>query len=355
MALVYLVTNTVNGKRYIGYTSRTLDYRKYTHLWAARSKKYNKQVFTRAIRKYGEDAFHFETLQDGLSLSQATRLEAQLILDADPEYNVARGPQKASGSKWDKIRRERTVPKLKASWTPARKAEHSQKFRGVKKPPHVIQAMLAGCDRRKKVICLDDGLVHESILAAAAYYNISKKGISEACCGRGLSANGKYFAHYHDGFMDADRLAKLSVLKAKKANRCVNSAKVRSRPVICVTDGRWHTSGRAAAKAYGVHASAIMYFCQTGGQSKSGLRFMYADQGKPVEKQPIAPEVRMKSIQALRRSTDSRKKKIRNLDDGIVYESVTAAGKALSRSSGDISATIQRNGRCAGKRLAYAA
>jgi len=341
MPIVYMATNVINGKRYIGATKHSLDHRRNHHLSAARRTTHGCRVFGSAIRKYGNAAFSWSILSTHETIDDMISAEIEAIKVLCPEYNMTAGGKGLIG----------------LARTPEWTAKAAASNRGKKRTPEQIAKIKAANKSKnyKKIICLDDGLIHESILAAAAYYNISKKGISEACCGRGLSANGKYFAHYHDGFMDADRLAKLSVLQAKKANRCVNSAKVRSRPVICVTDGRWHASGRAAAKAYGVHASAIMYFCQTGGQSKSGLRFMYADQGKPVERQPIAPEVRMKSIQALRKSTDSRKKKIRNLDDGIVYESVTAAGKALSRSSGDISATIQRNGRCAGKRLAYAA
>ena len=57
--IVYCYTNKLNGKKYIGITSRSLDEREKSHLYEA----YNKNLstynvpFKRAIRKYGIDNF----------------------------------------------------------------------------------------------------------------------------------------------------------------------------------------------------------------------------------------------------------------------------------------------------------
>lgn len=341
MPIIYQALNTVNGKRYIGATKHSLSHRRYQHLSTARGKKPGCRVFAAAIRKYGSKAFHWSVLSTHATIEEMIQAEVAAIKRLRPEYNMTAGGKGLIG----------------LARTPEWTAKAAASNRGKKRSPEQIANMLAVRDISKfykAVICLDDGVVHESILTAAAYYGISKKGISEVCCGRGLSTNGKHFCHYRADFSEAERPQLLADIAHRKQRQHDGSAKVRSRPVICLNDSKRYPSGISAAKAYGLHASGIMYFCQTGGKTKSGLRFMYADQEKPVEKMYIDPRERIASITALRRSTDSRKKRIYNLDDDIFYESVSAAGRALGRSSGLIAAAIQRRGRCGGKRLAYA-
>ena len=59
MAIVYKITNTVNGKIYIGYTSKTLEERWKRHISFCKT---NKCFFASRIRKYGAAAFKTEVL-----------------------------------------------------------------------------------------------------------------------------------------------------------------------------------------------------------------------------------------------------------------------------------------------------
>lgn len=58
--IVYLATNTLNGKRYIGATKGTLKERRRRHRWEAKNRPYCR-VFHAALRKYGEAAFYQTT------------------------------------------------------------------------------------------------------------------------------------------------------------------------------------------------------------------------------------------------------------------------------------------------------
>lgn len=57
--LIYCATNTVNGKRYVGYTS-DFSTRRYKHEWLAANNP--RTHFHKAIRKYGIQAFEWEIL-----------------------------------------------------------------------------------------------------------------------------------------------------------------------------------------------------------------------------------------------------------------------------------------------------
>lgn len=61
VAKIYKITNTVNNKVYIGYTSQTVQNRWLKHV----SDSFSKQTkLARAIRKYGRDSFMLETLYE---------------------------------------------------------------------------------------------------------------------------------------------------------------------------------------------------------------------------------------------------------------------------------------------------
>lgn len=63
MAIVYLLTNKINGKRYVGKTTRLLEIRWQGHVGSARRGD-SDMLVCRAIRKYGPDAFDRMVLEE---------------------------------------------------------------------------------------------------------------------------------------------------------------------------------------------------------------------------------------------------------------------------------------------------
>lgn len=89
---VYVHTNTANGKRYVGITSKA----KVEHRWnSGRGYKENPHFYS-AIEKYGWDNFTHTVLYDNLTELQAKDMERKLIqewktMDTKFGYNMTTG------------------------------------------------------------------------------------------------------------------------------------------------------------------------------------------------------------------------------------------------------------------------
>lgn len=96
---IYKVTNTINGKIYIGKTSQFKE-RKWQH-----ERCYEKEDcrFHRAIKYYGKEKFNWEIIDEANSLEEAYELEKKYIKEFNSYhpngYNMTKGG--AGGSMWN--------------------------------------------------------------------------------------------------------------------------------------------------------------------------------------------------------------------------------------------------------------
>ncbi len=97
---LYIATNRVNGKVYIGQTRQSFARRKSRHLWdAARNSPCR---FHAAIRMYGPDAFEFKMLAIGPAGGWLSEMEIRTIKAYDSfnaGYNDTKGGEGTVGSK----------------------------------------------------------------------------------------------------------------------------------------------------------------------------------------------------------------------------------------------------------------
>lgn len=254
-----MTTNLVNGKRYVGATSKGLDYRRKRHLSLAANRGRSCPRLYDAIRKHGAQNFDWIALKEFPTFGEALLEEARVIGDWLPEYNVAAGGAGAPG----------LVPV-----------------------------------NRIPVICLDDGLVYESARAAATSYRCNHGEICKALKCPGTTAGGRYFERYSVPLTEAER--KLTIHRARhiraqlrrkrsvphlsgngrecdgvtdSLGRKVTGPMKAARPVRCLDDGKVFKSASAAARAYDVPRSGLIELCLGKRNRKTigGLRFAYAD------------------------------------------------------------------------------
>ena len=63
MSNIYIITNDLNDKVYIGYTSQTISRRFYTHCWEAQNNNNDTSYLHKAIRKYGKEHFKISLIE----------------------------------------------------------------------------------------------------------------------------------------------------------------------------------------------------------------------------------------------------------------------------------------------------
>lgn len=315
MAIVYKATNTVNGKRYIGASVRPLGLRQYQHFCDAHAGR-GQMIFHAAIRKYGEGAFEWEILGTFPTQREALDEEMRLIALLKPEYNLARGGQGVVGVK----RTEQWLRRMSESLK-------GRRFTGERLAAARRAIKLANEARQVSVCCLEDGQRFPNLKAAAAFYGIGQKGISEVLAGRQHRVGGRHFRR-SDETPETEREALLGAALAaerqasdRKFSRLRQS---RSRGVACITEAQTYPSVKAAAAAYKISASLVMQACKSGKPTSSGMRFSYTQPPKPG------------------RPGGHPGKPVICINDNATFPSAVAAARAYGIDPGSVNAICRR-------------
>lgn len=159
--LIYKITNKINGKEYVGQTTRSLKERWWEHLKPSRSKK---SALTLAIQKYGKENFIIEEIDGANSLSELNYLEKHYIYmykSLTPNgYNLLSGGGGLGRHSEESLKKMRKPKKNKKNYKGKKGKENP--FYGRKKTKEHIQKLKkihsgANNTQAKKVIDLNTG------------------------------------------------------------------------------------------------------------------------------------------------------------------------------------------------------
>lgn len=178
--IVYCHTNLMNGKKYIGITCQDIRDR-----WRLNGTGYkNQKKFYNAIEKYGWDAFAHEILYTNLTEEQAKIIEQSLIEKYDAiknGYNVLKGGNVTHHS-------SETISKIRESHI------------GHKPSKDTIQKMKTTKMKKygNQVLCIETGIIYPSMGEAMRLTGIDKTSISRCCSGKQGSAGGYHWRYLQE-------------------------------------------------------------------------------------------------------------------------------------------------------------
>jgi len=217
-SIVYMATNIVNGKRYIGITRVGLIRRRRTHVNNAKAIRHHRSSFYSAIRKYGPEAFLFKEILACSSYKDACVHERRLIAMLRPEYNLTLGGEGVLGHRHSAVTKAKMArAKIgRALWAKgqcplevreklsrsaaARKGTFSEESRAKMRAHQSYKKAVA--KRERPVICIDDGLAFRSIGSAALYYRVNRTAIEHCCAGRSKTCASRIFRYADKWFVD---------------------------------------------------------------------------------------------------------------------------------------------------------
>lgn len=201
---VYIHTNTVNGKKYVGITSQIPEKR-----WL-NGHGYGDTHFGRAIQKYGWDSFQHEIVRTGMTLDEASDMEEKLVLELgtlnrDVGYNTRTGGVHGGCKSSDEARAKMSLAKRGSNHpnygkhlptlTRQKIAEGlvgNKNAYGVARSEETRKLMSKS---KCKPVCMHDDegnvvKVFESALTAGEELGINRKNISLCCLGKRKHAGG---------------------------------------------------------------------------------------------------------------------------------------------------------------------
>lgn len=93
MAFIYVITNDVNGKQYVGKTDCTIEYRFKEHISDSKKRACEKRPLYNAMNKYGIEHFHIAELEECLSecASEREQFWVDKLDTYNNGYNATRG------------------------------------------------------------------------------------------------------------------------------------------------------------------------------------------------------------------------------------------------------------------------
>ena len=184
MALIYIATNLINGKRYIGVTAATMRKRRYYHVWDAMNGRGYCRKLAAAIRKYGPDMFRFAVLKRVAGYKAALSEEARLIAVLRPEYNITAGGHGLIGFKHSEETKRRLSKARRGRPLSDAQRRTLRELGLANRDKWATFASLGPRARARSVICIDHQRTFESAAAAARHYGVSASAITELCRGQ---------------------------------------------------------------------------------------------------------------------------------------------------------------------------
>lgn len=242
-AVIYQITNKVDGKSYVGVTRFTPEHRWTQHKYNAR--RLAKTHLHHAINKYGVDNFEVKAVAS--CVGDWSEAERQVIKSLAPEYNMTNGGEitvgrRASKETVEKIRQGNLGKKRTAEQNLANSLNKKQQY--VERP-----------ELLRKTI--------ESIKVAKSLVNEEKRIAAVK-----LANTGKTWSMTEE--IKAKQLANLNTPEAR-----AKSVKSKCKKVLCTTTGKVYESLISASALLGIHFGSISNVCLGKRPHTHHLQFKY--------------------------------------------------------------------------------
>lgn len=284
--VIYLLTNLINGKQYVGQTIQQLRFRIYDH------KLKKKFYIGQAIDKYGLENFKIEILEECSTKEQLDERErywiAKLNTKAPNGYNLTNGGEGVCGRR------------LSAE---------------------TVKKILTNEPQRREIRCLKTGEIFLSVGSAARHFGISRAAIRRSCQGKTITPRCGFKFEFVDSPLSEESKQK--------------SRKTRAKPVRCIETGEIFPSAMIASKIKNISNDRVGAACRGVTKSAGGYHWEFVDEQRPAK---------VLTIQDLL----PRERAVRCVETGEHFKSIKLAGIIKNISCANIGEVCRGNRKTAG-------
>mgnify|MGYP003654908464 CR=1 FL=1 len=196
---IYKITNTTNGKAYIGLTTKSVCSRWKAHISNAFAKNIQYYLY-KAMRKYGLDSFKVETLYEAVDLRELIAVEKGLItqygtMTCAGGYNQSSGGESRTGIKLSaenvEKMRVRTKQWIAENGHPMQGKKHSDKSRAQMSVSAKCKPPVQDKTRQKLSIASTGRVIPREAVERARQNRLGVKRTPEQCAKIAIGRVGK--------------------------------------------------------------------------------------------------------------------------------------------------------------------
>jgi group I intron endonuclease len=292
LAYIYILTNKINNKKYVGQTTQKINRRLKRHELSNEN-----QFIHKAIKKYGWNnfkKFYFWCPEFLLDFFEKVLIKIlNTIVDNKKGYNLTYGGNskkhlsenvKLKISKFNKGKKISEEQKVKIS--KARKGivfteEH-------KKNISKFHADVSGSKNghARKVICLETREVFGSIREASDKYKIGQTNISSCCSGKVKTSGGYHWLYFTEGMQLPTKEELEEIIKKEKEDllfirsncqkgKMMGKENPIARKIICTETNEIFECINEAKRKYGFNSVSISRCCSGKQEMTGGYHWMY--------------------------------------------------------------------------------
>lgn len=208
---VYVITNKVNGRKYVGQTVRTIQERFKQHVEYSFRKDYQHYPICRAIKKHGKENFLIELLEECFTRQELNKSEIKWIKDLKTNlrknehgYNLTSGGESLSGDDNPFYGKKHSEKTRKLISEKSKKMWLSSDMRN-----YLCKKISEGGRKKKRKYCekIDQYdlygnfiMTHESIEDVKIFLNSKNSYIVDCCKGNRGSHKGFVWRFYGESF-----------------------------------------------------------------------------------------------------------------------------------------------------------
>lgn len=236
LGAIYTITNLINGNVYVGQSINDGKARIRNHRYRLNNNNHANPYLQNAFNKYGVDNFEFKVIHR-LPIVELNSMEIKLIDNYRRKnkcYNIANG-----GYGRHSVSEE---SKTKMSVTHKLKHKYDKEYR---------KKYLA-C-RAKKIICLNNMEVFDSIADASKALNVSRAGIEQVVAGKN-----SYVKEDNDTLYQFEYYEEGKIYSFEEAKENI---RIKTRSVVCVNTGEVFEDVGKASDKYKLSRHSILRCC----------------------------------------------------------------------------------------------